>query len=127
MAHTPGPRDPRKTTQGGKEHLEKLFEDVERTVKPYPPLDLKTELSWKRETPKGQTVRTIGYTSAGLLIGLALFGMITHDREILFAVLDIVKYSVFGLLAWALGKAVMSLLLRSTKHDGDDDETQNTG
>jgi len=127
MAHAQGPRDPKNSTQGGKQHLEKLLRDVESRVKPLPQIDVCTEVSWKRETPKGKAVKLLSYTSGGLLTCLALFGMITHDREMLFSVLNVVKYSMFALLAWALGKVVTSLLPRSIKPDGDDEEDKDTG
>jgi hypothetical protein len=37
---------------------------------------------------------------------VTVYGMITHDRGILLAVLQVLRYSALALVAWSLGKVV---------------------
>lgn len=95
-------------TAEGRAHLQHLLEEIEATVKPYPPIDLhmSSDLSRRRVMLKGAATRTMSYAFSALLVGVAVYGMITHDRGILLAVLQVLGYFALALVAWSLGKAV---------------------
>ena len=119
MAANTTQRNPARV-KGGSEQLRKLQARINQTVPPYPPIDVHEERSWRKETPKGHVVRTVGRSSMALLASTMLYGMVTHDREIVLAVLEVIKFSVVALLAWASGSVVLRLLPRSKKtHDED--------
>jgi hypothetical protein len=97
----------RSETAEGRARLQHFFEEIGATVKPYPPIDLhvSADLSRGRAMSKG-AVRTMSYTVPALLVGVTVYGMITNDRGILLAVLQVLRYSGLALLAWSLGKVI---------------------
>jgi hypothetical protein len=103
----------------GKEQLKKLLRNVNDTVPPLPSIDVHEELSRSRETPKGHALKVATYTSTALLLGTAFYAMITHDRELILALVHI---AVALLAGAALGKKVPDWLGRKKRDDTDEED-----
>jgi hypothetical protein len=109
---------PQNNVQGGKDRLQELLNEVNEIVQPYPPIDVYEKLPRSRETPKGHAIKVASYTSAALLVSIALYGMITHDREILVGL----AYSAVLVLAWIFGKKIPGRPVGSRKVDDRGEE-----
>jgi len=96
---------------------------VETAVAPWPEIvDLEVSQTVTRRSPRGETIRGLLKLLGVLLLGFAGYGMIKADRELLFGILDLVKY-VLGLLAlWALGNLAAHLRPRGIpNHEKNED------
>lgn len=132
MAHSPSTSS-RKSRKEGKDQFRTLQDEINRTVKPFPdidvhettlPPDVHEKVSRHRETPGGKVVKIVSTSSVGILTAITLYGMVSHDQAVLFGVLDVVRYTMVALLAWALGKTVTSLLSRGGR---DDEKNEDSG
>ena len=109
--------------QGGKDKLQRLQDEVNQVVKPYDEIDVQTTIQYRRESPRGNVVRIVTWSSVSLLTLIGLYGMITRDRMILLAVLKAVEVTVAAIAAGVLGKTASRLLTRGFKRDEENEDS----
>jgi len=106
---------------GGRIHLQRLLEEIETTVKPYPPIEVVRvdEDLLRREVAQYRLIRAMSYAFSALLAGLAVYGMITEDRGILLGVLLVLRYLMVAFVVWSIGKMIG--LRRANLHSKESD------
>jgi hypothetical protein len=109
--------------QGGKDQLQKLHNEARKLVPEYDEIDVQTTTLYRRESPRGTVVRILTWSSVGLLTLIGLYGMITHDREILLATLKAVQLTMGAVAAGILGKTVTRLLTRGSNKDEENEDS----
>jgi hypothetical protein len=109
--------------QGGKDKLKKLLFEVGQVVPPHDEIDVQTTFSIRHESPRGSVVRILTWSSVGLLTLIGLYGIISRDRELLFAALRAVEVTMAAVAARVLGTTATRLLTRGSKRDEENEDS----
>ncbi len=117
----PTGRGSSKGSRTGREQLEKLIDEVNKRIPAYPSCDV--TVSFSVEGTGARVVRTAAVATFLIVAALAVYGMITGNEGILFAVLDLAKYTLAGLLVWATGRGIQKL----TQGKENDEKNKESG
>jgi hypothetical protein len=123
MAPTYSARNSR-NRKSSKQHLDQLIAEANQSVKPYPDLEVNEKIVWTRTNPRGRVLAIIGISLAIPLVVITLYGVLSGDRSVLLAVLDILKFTLPPFVA---GVAVKKLWGESPKGSGLDEKNQDSG